>query len=527
MQLYMENDDVGLRYSDCAYYCSYSSDEHDLEDDSFVGVFEDCPEDTPMHDYRGSDRWTKAGHTPSADPKRSPNQEDQSKEDARSEDWCSYVRFNGQNIKKLCLKDFDGVGFTSVDDAEKMYAYYSHVVGFSTRRFKLDKDREGLIVRREWVCSKQGQSPGQMKKRTPKSVKRSANEQTQFEKKKHRKFSVGRGIRYTRVFCPAAFTIRYSRERGEYYVSKFVTHHNHELAMPGEVQFLRSHRAVKEHDIAQLEALRGAQVHTSRAYEYLVHQAGGYQYVGFTMKDLYNNLDKRRRAQKLDCDAQSVVTWMNMKGCVEKDFYCKFNSDGEGRLANMFWRDGQSLREYESFGDVLIVDSTYKTNLYGKPLVVFVGANNHRATVVFGFALTADEKEETYTWVFENFLASMNHKCPVAVLTDGDEAVRNVVHNLMPEARHRLCAWHIGRNIGQNVKDAEAQKSLAKLIYASLTIPEWEEAWQCIVARNGLENNLWVASLFNKRDRWAEAYFRGQFLEVCAVLNDVRECIQN
>lgn len=92
---------------------------------------------------------------------------------------------------------------------------------------------------------------------------------------------------------------------------------------------------------------------------------------------------------------------------------------GKGGLQTC-WRDAQSLRDYESFGDVLIVDSTYKTNLYGKPLVVFVGANNHRATVVFGFALTVDEKEETYTWVFENFLVSMNQKYPLSVLTDGD-----------------------------------------------------------------------------------------------------------
>lgn len=54
----MENDDVGLRYNNCAYYCSYSSEEDDTEDESFVGVFEDCPEDTQIYDYIGSDRNT-------------------------------------------------------------------------------------------------------------------------------------------------------------------------------------------------------------------------------------------------------------------------------------------------------------------------------------------------------------------------------------------------------------------------------------------------------------------------------------
>ncbi|KAK9900947.1 hypothetical protein M0R45_002347 [Rubus argutus] len=164
MQLYKENDDGGLRYSDRTYYCSFSSDEDDSEDDSFDGVFKDYPEDTPMSDYTSSDKRMKHGYTPSAERKRTPNPEDKSKEDASLDDWCGYVCFNGKNIKKLCLKDFDGVGFASVDDAEKMYTYYSHVVSFSTRRFKLDKDKKGQIVRRRYVCSIQGQSLGQIKK---------------------------------------------------------------------------------------------------------------------------------------------------------------------------------------------------------------------------------------------------------------------------------------------------------------------------------------------------------------------------
>jgi hypothetical protein len=47
----MENEDGGLRYSDRAYYCSFSSDEDESEDDPFGGVFKDYPEDTPMPDY--------------------------------------------------------------------------------------------------------------------------------------------------------------------------------------------------------------------------------------------------------------------------------------------------------------------------------------------------------------------------------------------------------------------------------------------------------------------------------------------
>lgn len=215
------------------------------------------------------------------------------------------------------------------------------------------------------------------------------------------------------------------------------------------------------------------------------------------MKDQYNKLGNMLRPKCLDGDAQTVVTWMNLKGMEEEDFYGRFSADEEGQLANLFWRDSRSLADCNAFGDVLIVDNTYKTNLYRKPLAVFVGCNNHRATIMFGFSLMSDEKEETYAWVFEHFLIAMKQKCPQAVLTDGDEASHNVLQSLMLEARHMLCSWHIGRNIGQNVKDSDVQQSLRKLIFAPLTTEEWEEAWDYIVVSNGVENNLWVKSLYN------------------------------
>ncbi|XP_024195803.1 protein FAR1-RELATED SEQUENCE 5-like [Rosa chinensis] len=52
-------------------------------------------------------------------------------------------------------------------------------------------------------------------------------------------------------------------------------------------------------------------------------------------------------------------------------------------------------------------------------------------------------------------------------------------------------------------------EGIGQLMFASLTVPDWESRWQSLILNNGLENNAWVASLYNKRDRWTEAYFRG------------------
>ena len=85
-----------------------------------------------------------------------------------------------------------------------------------------------------------------------------------------------------------------------------------------------------------------------------------------------------------------------------------------------FWCDGGSCADYALFGDVIAFDATYKTNAYRKPLVVILGINHHRRTIVFGFALLSDETEHTYTWLLETLMTAMNYKHPRTIVTDGD-----------------------------------------------------------------------------------------------------------
>lgn len=48
----------------------------------------------------------------------------------------------------------------------------------------------------------------------------------------------------------------------------------------------------------------------------------------------------------------------------------------------------------------------------------------------------------------------MKKKKPVFVITDNNEAMRKALKNVMLEARHRLCAWHVGKNVVSHLKDA-------------------------------------------------------------------------
>lgn len=434
----------------------------------------------------------------------------------RDDEVTDCLHFKGKNYEDLVLEDLEGVEFKSVEEVDQFYSYYSLATGFSVRKHKADKNSEQKIRRRQLLCSREGERRSHASKKQKLSTDRdNCREDISCQSQTQTNAALSR--RVTRCKCPARFTALLCKTRGVYYASEFVTEHNHDLVRPEHVRFLRSHRKVMDHDIAQVSAMRKVSIPTCQAYDLLAEQAGGYAYVGFTLKDLYNHIDSGRREILVDGDAQAAISFMNLKAVRDPYFHCFFCVDQHGRLANLYWRDSESLIDYNNFGDVLIMDTTYKTNIYSKPLAVFVGVNNHRASVLFGCALMVDETEDTYRWVISTFLSSMNGKKPVSVITDGDEAMRNAISYLIPEARQRLCAWHISKNVCSNIHDTDVQKDFFHLIYAGLRVEEWEEAWQYMVAMNGLENNKWVMGMYKKRNKWAEAFFRDNFFAgVCS-----------
>ncbi|KAL4299946.1 hypothetical protein AHAS_Ahas17G0151700 [Arachis hypogaea] len=75
----------------------------------------------------------------------------------------------------------------------------------------------------------------------------------------------------------------------------------------------------------------------------------------------------------------------------------------DGKLDNLVWADGASVVDYECFGDVLAFDTTYKKNVYNKPLVIFSGTNHHDQTTIFGCALLSDERSDTFKWALKEF----------------------------------------------------------------------------------------------------------------------------
>jgi len=186
-----------------------------------------------------------------------------------------------------------------------------------------------------------------------------------------------------------------------------VDEHNHRLAMPDEVLFLWSHRKIKDFHRNEIMSMEAAGIRKHVIRDVLQCRYGGYDKVGIVTKDIYNYCSKNKRSRIAEGDARTVLGLMLKRKNSDPDFYFDYKVDDDNRLMSLFWCDTQSRMDYQSFGDVVIFDSTYWMNRYKMPLVPFVGLNHHRNITVFGCGIICDERVDSYVWVLQTFLKAM------------------------------------------------------------------------------------------------------------------------
>ncbi|XP_028068809.1 protein FAR1-RELATED SEQUENCE 5-like [Camellia sinensis] len=365
------------------------------------------------------------------------------------------------SLRMLTKEDVLQMKFNSEDDAYTFYNAYAKVIGFSVRRSRKRITGDNKFVEsRKWVCSREGV-------REKKYLQRVERVRTPRAE--------------TRLFCNAAFRVRYDKTARKYVVTHFVGEHNHPLAAPHYVPFLWSLRFVTSADQAQAKAMRNVGMKTSQIMDFMVHQSGGYEKVGFIHRDLHNQFQAERKVQLAERDAEGALGYLSAKLDADPLFFFKYNVDKDNRLDKIFWADCRSRMDYAAFGDVLVFDTTYHTNAYKKPFVILAGVSNHFITTIFGCALLPDETMETYTWVLEMLMEAMDGKRPISVVTDGDRAMRQAIKRVIPNCRHRLCSWHLEKNASTNVHIPEFTTDFAQLMLKKCKIDEFDNAWAAMV----------------------------------------------
>ncbi|XP_028120064.1 protein FAR1-RELATED SEQUENCE 5-like [Camellia sinensis] len=99
----------------------------------------------------------------------------------------------------------------------------------------------------------------------------------------------------------------------------------------------------------------------------------------------------------------------------------------------------------------------------------------------------------------KTFMEAMGNKAPVSVLTNGDKAMREAIKRIFPDARHRLCNWHLGKNAVSNVHISGFAHAFKQCMDMEMDETKFEHGWTTMVEKFGLQTNSWVLETYEKR----------------------------
>lgn len=366
----------------------------------------------------------------------------------------------------------------SEEEAYRLYCDYGHRMGFSVRKGKQYYFTGTKTIRtKDYYCSKEGLKDDEQLT------------EANFNKPE------------TRTNCKAMVRFRVDSE-GQWRVIQIIPEHNHELVRPEEIHLLRSVRTLSVPKPGVLNAMVNAEI---QAMHDSLHINGD----GTECHSIrsYTLLEPE------DCEA--LVGHFKRRANEQGMFYWDAEVDVEGRMANFFWRDGRSRLDYDSFGDVVIFDTSHRTNKYNLICATFIGVNHHWQNVMFGCAFLMHESQTSYEWLFKSFLESMGGHPPKTIFTDQNEFISNAIEGVLPGSCHCLCQWFIDRNLQSHLGTVDDpgtfHSMLSKCMRECESEAEFNEAWAMMHQECNIQENQWLTELYQQRHKWCTALHQDAF----------------
>lgn len=169
------------------------------------------------------------------------------------------------------------------------------------------------------------------------------------------------------------------------------------------------------------------------------------------LQDVYNERLRHRTAQLAGrtsaevlreslIEAGMVVVSREVEVVVDGNFL-----GGATRLNAMLITSDGALAMAREWGKVLIIDATYKTNIFGMPLVSVVTFAPTNSSFIVASAFLSSEREDDYRWLLDTLFELLGEPGTRVIVTDRDQALMNAVDATgIPSF---LCRWHILKNV--------------------------------------------------------------------------------
>jgi hypothetical protein len=184
-----------------------------------------------------------------------------------------------------------------------------------------------------------------------------------------------------------------------------------------------------------------------------------------------------------------------------------------GELRDILWTVRGAIRMFATFPFVISVDSTYQTNRYGLPLLLYTSVDTFGLSFCLGGGLLHDETVESFARAFRNLREALGEATANSVqciLTDEDQAEMTALRVVFPGALNRLCLWHLQQHFFSSGfgRLSESSKRLANAELHALLRSESEEEFESVMVRVMSDDRLSsIQSQFEKlnrrRQHWA------------------------
>ena len=210
-----------------------------------------------------------------------------------------------------------------------------------------------------FVCAREGVKPSGNKTNEDPTLKNNnlQNGESQTKVIKRRKRAS------QRCGCLARLRIRRTPEN-KWVVYKFLEKHNHRLVREEDYMYLKVSRKLSFPQQQLLYHLSTANLGPTRTWKVFKEMYGGFENIGVTDVECRNY--KRNLTNFIGGrDAQMVVDKLLSRQEFVDNFSVEFKKNkADKTLVGLFWADEQAKQYYETFGDVVSFDATFRSNKF-------------------------------------------------------------------------------------------------------------------------------------------------------------------
>lgn len=226
-------------------------------------------------------------------------------------------------------------------------------------------------------------------------------------------------------------------------------------------------------------------------------------------KDLSNVIQQfKKHAKPIKNDACQMLTDLYLKKDNDPRWIIKPRFDhGERRLNSLFWMSPDQVNAYGRYKDVVIVDTTSKTNQFDMILMLVIVIDNNFRNLIVAAAILEDETEATFAWVLQELKNSCD-VTPTVLYSDADPALISAVKMNFPETQHFHCIFHIDLNLRKKLKGKlhdQFEPFRAKFLEMrnSLCHKTFEIKWNTLISEFPACEQYLTKALYPCKSSWA------------------------